>query len=777
MSLSDLSDPAAVRQALDEFDSIGREEFLLRYGFGKSRRYMLVEDGKRYDAKAIAGAAHGFQHPDEGPLKQSDFTSGLHTVVPKLRSLGFEIEDEAGGEPDNPDGERSAFLFNASPKHYDIDAAIRELEAMNWGVKQHRNDIHAGDRVYIWRSGSGRGIVAFGTILTDPATMPDQEGQRFIRNAGLFEGEQLRVRLSIDRVLDPPLGEDELRRHPVLKDLRVLKLANNTNYLLTPAQEQALSDLVEEPEATDPLRRRFEEFLEESGYPTERDLAKRAQREELAAALSEENLSRAIEDPGEWDALLFGQLAHKAYGDPGNQSMFNRHIADSNEAKGAVAGALRYLLYGPGDEIDRLDETLSHPYRVPGFSESLTTKALAVAFPERWLPLYQYDGKMGKLSLMAAPELHLEPPADLEQRSLATKIALTNDALRRRVEPLLPGDPWGQMVFLYWLRERGRDEREPAVAAKPYRKPPFEEIESTIAAVGMTIDSRTLLRYHLSLEGRGFVILSGLSGAGKTWLSELYAEAVEADHLLVSVAPNWTTNEDLLGYLNPLTETFQHTELSVFLGEAEEEWWEAQEEQRPARPFHVTLDEMNLARVEYYFARFLSAMEVRSRNGSATLELGPDERAELTPNLRFTGTVNVDETTHGFADKVYDRAQLLELPVSREAIVSHLEGAPYRDLLLEVWDAVNVIAPFAFRVVDEIGGYVASSEEVREGWESPLDEQILQKVLPKVKGTDLRTGPALEALIEVAGQTLPLTRTKAEAMHEGFRQHGFASYF
>jgi 5-methylcytosine-specific restriction endonuclease McrBC GTP-binding regulatory subunit McrB len=190
----------------------------------------------------------------------------------------------------------------------------------------------------------------------------------------------------------------------------------------------------------------------------------------------------------------------------------------------------------------------------------------------------------------------------------------------------------------------------------------------------------------------------------------------------------------------------------------------------------VTLDEMNLARVEHYFARFLSGLEVRARKGTAMLELAPGKTTEVTPNLRFTGTVNVDETTHGFADKVYDRSQLLELRVPRAAIEGHLEGAPYRETLVDVWVAVDDVAPFAFRVIDEIREYVSASEAERDGWEEPLDEQVLQKVLPKVKGTDRRAGPALEKLIELAGDTLPMTRAKATKMHESFQQFGLASY-
>ena len=123
---------------------------------------------------------------------------------------------------------------------------------------------------------------------------------------------------------------------------------------------------------------------------------------------------------------------------------------------------------------------------------------------------------------------------------------------------------------------------------------------------------------------------------------------------------------------------------------------------RTPRLFHVILDEMNLARVEHYFSRFLSAMEVRTRDGQARLDLAPGHHVELTPNLRFTGTVNVDETTHGFADKVFDRAQVLELPLPRNEVISHLGGAPHAEVLLGVWDALRPVTPFGFRVLDEL---------------------------------------------------------------------------
>jgi len=305
---------------------------------------------------------------------------------------------------------------------------------------------------------------------------------------------------------------------------------------------------------------------------------------------------------------------------------------------------------------------------------------------------------------------------------------------------------------------------------------------------GLRIDERSLRRYHLALQTRKFVILSGVSGIGKTWLTRAYAEAISAEYLLMPVAPNWTTNEDLLGYFNPIDQKYHDTEFTSFLRKAAAEYNQAESKKQQAKPYHFVLDEMNLARVEYYFAKFLSAMEVRMREGTARIELGsgeeiPQSELLLTPNLYFIGTVNVDETTHGFADKVYDRAQLIELTLDRQKLVDYLkEKACDKDdcnkVLMEVWDDVHSVAPFAFRVVGEIVTYVKQAEELGVPWKDALDEQLLQKVLPKFKGVDSRVGEALEKFLKIAeNNTLELSRKKAKDMLNKFNEHKFTSYF
>jgi 5-methylcytosine-specific restriction protein A len=89
--LNDITSRQAILDAVDEYERLGRTAFLKRYGFGRARDFSLVVDGRHYDSKAIAGAAHGYQFPNEGPLTPYDFGGGKHTVKPLLESLRFEV--------------------------------------------------------------------------------------------------------------------------------------------------------------------------------------------------------------------------------------------------------------------------------------------------------------------------------------------------------------------------------------------------------------------------------------------------------------------------------------------------------------------------------------------------------------------------------------------------------------------------------------------------------------------------------------------------------------
>lgn len=111
MAISDLTDPQAVFAAMAEFVELGRDQFLQKYGFGVAKTYFLVDADRRYDSKAIVGAAHGFQHPRVGPLRAKDFSGGEATVRAKLQSLGFSVERVGEAQNRNPNWTREETIL------------------------------------------------------------------------------------------------------------------------------------------------------------------------------------------------------------------------------------------------------------------------------------------------------------------------------------------------------------------------------------------------------------------------------------------------------------------------------------------------------------------------------------------------------------------------------------------------------------------------------------------------------------------------------------------
>ncbi|MGH3245759.1 MAG: hypothetical protein ACRDOI_06030 [Trebonia sp.] len=95
MKIAELTDPAAVERAIKEYDELGRDAFLHRYGFGPAVFYDLVHAGRKYDPKAIAGVAYGYQYPDRGPLTCKQFHSGKDTIR-ALDRMGFSVVHRPG---------------------------------------------------------------------------------------------------------------------------------------------------------------------------------------------------------------------------------------------------------------------------------------------------------------------------------------------------------------------------------------------------------------------------------------------------------------------------------------------------------------------------------------------------------------------------------------------------------------------------------------------------------------------------------------------------------
>ena len=174
-------------------------------------------------------------------------------------------------------------------------------------------------------------------------------------------------------------------------------------------------------------------------------------------------------------------------------------------------------------------------------------------------------------------------------------------------------------------------------------------------------------RFIAGMAVSHILILQGMSGTGKTSLAFAFGEFLGNTSTVIPVQPMWKERTDLIGYYNEFTKRFNETDLLKKIYEA-----------NYSEQIYITvLDEMNIARVEYYFAEFLSLLELPNaeerlltvvsdewKNDPKQLK---DGHVRLPENMWFIGTANNDDSTFAISDKVYDRAMVLDLDKKAEA--------------------------------------------------------------------------------------------------------------
>lgn len=300
------------------------------------------------------------------------------------------------------------------------------------------------------------------------------------------------------------------------------------------------------------------------------------------------------------------------------------------------------------------------------------------------------------------------------------------------------------------------EEEETEPKPRPFSRPDLQEILKAFHDRPLVFPDEVVKRLHAALhasDAKHFVLLSGLSGTGKTQMALTYADAYHRIRLgqqnpyrlLVPVQPDWTDPTGLLGYVNPLSDepSYVGTMCLRFLLKAHE---------NSTIPHFLCLDEMNLARVEYYFAPFLSAMETCGRLVFHQEDDNVDDVPPYIPwprNLFIFGTVNMDETTHAFSDKVLDRAFTIEFwDVDLDEFDARFSAdeanrdypAELRAAAIGVLKEVSDILKsthqhFGYRTALEVLGFMkATSGHLPR--EDALDHAVFMKVLPKLRGQD-----------------------------------------
>lgn len=349
-----------------------------------------------------------------------------------------------------------------------------------------------------------------------------------------------------------------------------------------------------------------------------------------------------------------------------------------------------------------------------------------------------------------------------------------------------------------------------------------------IKSQGFTYEDEDLTNIYLSLKTKPFIILSGMSGTGKTKLAQLLAESLGATFengrlALIPVRPDWHDGSDLLGYID-LRGDFRK---GAFLGIVQ------QAIQHPSYTYVAILDEMNLARVEHYLSDVLSVIESRKwqERKIKTAPLLPGHRmfrdVYIPPNLLIVGTINMDETTHSFSQKVLDRTNTVELntihldsfeSLTQDSIVTagvettqiqsiyiHLKDAyvEHAELIHEVTNELmslnELLKPIdcqvAYRMRDEICFYMIYA--IKSGvftFDQAFDFQLLQKIAPRISGGDAYTFEVLKelyyyctntfvdqdietAVIEAERMRFPRSAKKVMEMIRRYEAFGYTSFW
>ncbi len=277
--------------------------------------------------------------------------------------------------------------------------------------------------------------------------------------------------------------------------------------------------------------------------------------------------------------------------------------------------------------------------------------------------------------------------------------------------------------------------------------PVIEKLKDKVSLIGAQSVTNHLAAYIGCLFGFEIVEKEDIERLNLIKLErELEIKEIEKiinNHLFFPIRPDFKDSKSLLGFYNPLTKEYQKTPLLEFIINASKNYVE---KGKNADPFFVLFDEMNLARVEYYFADFLSVLEAKrfeskeeaQENGnfnkflkticekcnvnetnykftSQSIKLHSDDNLEdipkelfLPPNLYFVGTVNIDETTHMFSPKVLDRAFTIEFDVEsfEDYFENHLKNISDENSYNDDYNFTDIKEDFTnngkFAIIDKL---------------------------------------------------------------------------
>lgn len=838
----------------------------------------------------------------------------------------------------------NSWIFQGNPKYFDVDETLKNNDVVDWSIRQeyYLKDIKIGDEVFIWRadggnSGSG-GIVAIGKIISEPKQkIIDGEERKFVK----VEIEEVRLTPQEGMLRRLDLKEDNNINH-----IRILTAHTGTNFKLEKKEADYLRELW--------YAKKIKNFNKINKKKLQLILEKFTQFRKI-------NEEKYLEEERNYKIELLNYLnsALKIYDNNPEES--KKRLRDLMEGKNVnkdlvngLDNILSYNGFVQRDDfrilLDYIDEqkykllfdilfnknkTIAECFREfrekinklyewlynnnyfsklkkkkPTFPSNFTAVLMMGYNSDKYF-LYKHDEYEKTLKFLEYENL----PNNVEEKceffvNFAKYVLQVAKRLNYDVKDLV--DVHNMFYMFCKYKEMQISEEELIEMNNSF------DFKDFVNSKGFNFKESILKNYILSLKSKPFVILSGISGTGKTKIAQFFAEYMCPDEVIfedeldnisdyetiykatksfikyqkitlpvnyeeivelprpgeskeievdfngiqstctlgfykrvdnsyylslvfkgkvkdyikeninigdllkidfsnenniekftiskvqtrkkrvvkkskrycfISVRPDWVDNKGLLGYYNPITEEYQMAELLKLILNAKND---------KENPYFVILDEMNLAKVEYYFSDFLSCLESRriGRDGeliaeSIILHDAEDEityvdddgieykipkRITIPENVYFTGTVNIDDTTYMFSPKVLDRANVIEfndvnlseyrkifdnrktlniVGYANKKFINEFtnEGKYCRTLieknfslnddmeqcynhLIQINDILKEYnLHFGYRVVDEILFYIHNAMKMQY-FEAieALDYQILQRILPKFNG-------------------------------------------
>ena len=338
----------------------------------------------------------------------------------------------------------------------------------------------------------------------------------------------------------------------------------------------------------------------------------------------------------------------------------------------------------------------------------------------------------------------------------------------------------------------------------------IDKVKKSFEKAGREVGRDEIINYLVTISGNLITVFAGQPGTGKTSTCNLLAKAMgvyDNRYARISVGRGWTSSRDLIGYYNPLTQTFEATQ-PQFTRCLETMTREAQGVEDDI-PYFVLLDEANLSQIEHYWADFI---QISDKHAGATLLVNNSKKYQLTDELRFLATINYDHTTEVLSPRFLDRAWIVRMDYeggfellndsieeisvfNEDSVISYSDLTRFFSVKGEIF-AERKLSPYCKEILSTLleqfskNGHAISprsvlamkrycivAEAYMNDRQNAVDYAIAQKVLPQINGSGKVYLEFLESIAVTCKNLNRSSQIISKIIEVGKKEHNYFNFF